>query len=102
MYTNSCPVNFGNKNAYQKNLKKIIDEDKLDDFVISTIKKAKDESNGIIDQYRGYLTNSEKKRFKADLQGSLDHYVINNNLHIIKHGNQKNTFIEEIKEIQKK
>ncbi len=94
-YNNISPVNFSAKNTYQPKLKNIVDEDKLDEFLNEKIKEEKTNSiDGKIYRYRDYLTNSEKKRFKKELVGSLGHYVINNNLHIIKKEKSSDSFID--------
>lgn len=101
-YNNISSVSFSAKNTYQQKLKDIVDEEKLDEFLNEKIKEEKtNSSDGKIYRYRDYLTKSEKKRFKKELVGSLGHYIINNNLHIIKKGKFPDSFIDIRKQIDK-
>lgn len=101
MFSNVSNVSFYGKNPYKQKLKDIVDEDKLDAYLNEKIREEKANSpEGMIYSYRDYLTNSEKKRFKKELTGSLGHYVINNNLHIIKKDKYTNSFIDIKKQIK--
>lgn len=96
-YSNMQTKFEGNSNRKLTKMKRILYEDKYDEFVSSIIKKEKDANNGIISRYKDFLTKKESKRFHSDLKGAIGSLVINNNLHIIKHGNETGTFIDIIK-----
>lgn len=92
---------FGGNQHKQYKLKKIVDEDKLDEFISSIIKKEKKTNNGIICRYKDFLTKKEMKNFSSDLKGAINSFVINDNLHIIKHGSENGTFIDIVKKFFK-
>ena len=41
------------------------------------------------------------KNFSSDLKGAINSFVINDNLHIIKHGSENGTFIDIVKKFFK-
>lgn len=101
IYSNRQTKFEGNNNKKPLKMKKILYEDKYDEFVSSIIQKEKKANNGIISVYKDFLTKKESKRFHSDLKGAIGSLVINNNLHIIKHGNKAGTFIDIVKRFLK-
>lgn len=104
IYLNNIKVgfkkSFNGKANNVVNYKRIVDEEKYDEFVSNIIKKEKKENNGMIFRYKDFLTKKEIKKYNYDLKNSIGNYIINNNLHIIKNAEEKGMFIDIVKKIK--
>lgn len=92
-------ISFKGKKSNVINYKRILNEEKYDEFVSSIIRKEKKNNNGIIFRYKDFLTKKEIKKYNSDLKNSIGNYIINNNLHIIKNAEEKDMFIDIVKKI---
>lgn len=96
-YTSRLMFSFGASDKNSKACyKKIVLEDACDEFVSSIITEEKNKS-GRIYNYKQKLSSKDLKKFKFDLKGAIKSFVLNDKLHIIKHGEKTGTFIDVVK-----